>query len=426
MAQRKAKTKKEPNELVIARIYEQSNYRTRQDIGTWRNALVMAETVELPSRVQLYTLYDEILLDPHVQAVIQQRIENVLSQQFRIVNEKGEDVPDVQGIFEAEWFYEFLTLAMQSLFHGHSLIQLWDADTATGYNSIQLVPRRNVVPERGLVTIYQGIMDTGSLPYRESPYSDWVIEVGGTHDFGLLASAAPAFIIKKNAWLQWSQYCEIFGAPMRVGKTMTKNQTDINRMADNLKRMGSMAYGVFQEGETIEFLESTKGDAFNVYLKLLEYCDKQISKVIVGQTMTTDNGSSRSQGEVHERIANNITESDKRYMAFVVNRLLKKMVEHGFKLQGLRFEWNPAKNMQQMFDNAIKLLQYKNVPNNYFEEEFGIPVEDKPNNTDAPEKQPGNGKDNANLMQGVEEMGNIVNLHAQLHKLYNHTCEHHD
>jgi phage gp29-like protein len=38
--------------------------------------------------------------------------------------------------------------------------------------------------------------------------------------------------------------------------------------------------------------------------------DAAIAKIILSQTMTTDNGSSRSQGEVHERVGDTVTESD--------------------------------------------------------------------------------------------------------------------
>ena len=426
------KKQAEKPELVIARIYEQSNYRIRQDINTWRDAITAGENVFYPNRVALYTLYDEIILDAHVQGVLQQRIENILSQQFRIVNEAGEDLPDATKIFQRKWFYDFLTLAIEAKPYGHSLIQLWEADPLTGYGEIELVPRRNVVPEKGLVTLWQGV-NSSNVPYRDAPYWDYLIEVGGKKDFGLFVKIAPSFIVKKNALLQWSQYTEIFGAPMRVGKTTSRTQADMERMGSNLKNMGSMAYGVFQEGESIEFIESTKGDAYQVYLALLKYCDEQISKAMIGQTMTTDNGSSKSQSEVHERVADNITESDKRMISFVINdTLIPKMIQHGFKLTGAKFVWSPQKDMQALFNNVVALMPYVNVPADFIEENFGIPTEEKPQpeitppvddpaNPPVPEKKPkAKKKVGLSIEQKTEllERASIVNLHHQLKVLY--------
>ena len=54
----------------------------------------------------------------------------------------------------------------------------------------------------------------------------------------------------------------IFGMPLRVGKTNTRSNDDLDRIESQLQRMGSAAYAVLQAGETVEFIESTKGDAY--------------------------------------------------------------------------------------------------------------------------------------------------------------------
>ena len=42
----------------------------------------------------------------------------------------------------------------------------------------------------------------------------------------------------------------------------------------------------------IEFVESGKGDAFNVYDKRIDRANSELSKLIIGQTMTIEDGSS--------------------------------------------------------------------------------------------------------------------------------------
>ena len=64
--------------------------------------------------------------------------------------------------------------------------------------------------------------------------------------------------------------------------------------------MTSSGFGVMDKDDEMEFMDSSssKGEAFAVFL---DYLDKQISKLVLGGTMISDNGSSRSQSEVHER-----------------------------------------------------------------------------------------------------------------------------
>lgn len=407
--------------MIIGRLIEETNYRTQQSIDTWRSALTMAESLELPDYFPLYQLFREIELDAHISGLIHQRINRLLGSQFRIVNEAGEEQPDAWKMFETSWFYKFLELAMESRWWHHSLIQLWDV-RENGYGVVKLVNRNHVLPRRAQVVLRQ--MDTTSfINYREPQYYDWLVECGDPTDLGLFNRAAPNYLIKKNALREWSKFAQLFGMPIRVGKTSSKLTADMQRMADNLKRMEAAAYGVFQEGETIEFIESTKGDAYQVYKELILTPNSELSKLFLGQTMTTDNGSSKSQGEVHERVADGIAEADKRFVQFLVNdELIPRMVKHGFKLAGMRFEWAATKDLTKQMEMVTKLLPFKNIPNEYIQETFGIPVEDKAALPVA-EPQPDK-KKNELSAEELKERSDIVNLHAQLHELYKHDHQH--
>ena len=237
MAKQQAKPapqKGDDEDKIISHVIEQTKWRTRQDIDTWRGAIVQAENVLYPQRIHLYTLYDEVELDGHIEGIIGQRRDGLLAEKFKVVNAAGEVVPAIQEMFNSEWFYKFLELSLESIWWGHSLIQLWDPIPGEGYGCVELVPRRHVIPETGGVSVLQGdILNT--INFRQAPYIDWVVEVGGPRDHGLFKIAAPDFIIKKNAKLQWSQYTEIFGMPLRVGYTTSRQQTDMKKMADNLK-----------------------------------------------------------------------------------------------------------------------------------------------------------------------------------------------
>jgi phage gp29-like protein len=52
------------------------------------------------------------------------------------------------------------------------------------------------------------------------------------------------------------------------------------------------------------------------------WLDSQVSKAVLGQTMTTDNGSSRSQAEVHNEVRQDIKTDDSRKLANTINRQL--------------------------------------------------------------------------------------------------------
>ena len=69
-------------------------------------------------------------------------------------------------------------------------------------------------------------------------------------------------------------------------------------------------------------VESTKGDAFNVYDKRVDRANSELSKLIIGQTMTIEDGSSLSQSQTHLEVFQNLVESDADMLADLVNNQL--------------------------------------------------------------------------------------------------------
>ena len=377
-------------EEIISHVIEQTKWRTRQDIDTWRGAIMQAENILYPQRIHLYTLYDEVVLDGHIEGVIGQRRDGLLGEKFRIVDKDGQPVAKaIEKIFISEWFYKFLALALDSVWWGHSLIQLWEPIPGEGYGFCDIVPRRHVVPETGGVSVLQGdILNT--IAFRSAPYCNWLVEVGGPRDHGLFKIAAPDFIIKKNAKLQWSQYTEIFGMPLRVGYTQSRQQTDMKKMADNLKNMGAAAYAVFQEGERIELLKNENKGGPEVYEDLIKRCNLELSKLIIRQTMTIEDGSSLSQSEVHERVMDAVKEADKRLLLFTIKKLFKLMVKHALIPEGTDFEWAVSIDLEALWKKVSSAMQFGYQPDlEWVQETFGIPLtKDAPPEEEEDEDEP--------------------------------------
>jgi len=59
-----------------------------------------------------------------------------------------------------------------------------------------------------------------------------------------------------------------------------------------MERMGQAGYAVLPTGTEIQIVESAKSDAYNVYDKRVDRANSEISKLIIGQTMTIEDGSS--------------------------------------------------------------------------------------------------------------------------------------
>lgn len=376
---------------VVIDLQRTTDALTRKDIKDWRNAWQMAINVDSPNRQRLYDIYRDVEIDLHLSGCVDQRQGFVMARSFKIVDAKGDENKEAMHYFDQSWFKELMQYILESVYWGHSLIELGDlctdGDGCICYSGVTLIPHKHVIPEYGRVITDLGQDWTTGIDYRQTPLSDWLIEAGRSDNLGLYLKAALQTIPKKNTLAFWDTFSEIFGMPMRIARTTSRDRKEIERLDQMLRESGMNLTMVAGMDTEIEFVESTKGDAFNVYDKRIDRANSELSKLVIGQTMTIEDGSSLSQSETHLEVFENLVERDCDMVRDIINnQLLPRMVHHGFPLKGLRFDWDYSidytPEQQKAFEEMV--LQHYKVKPQYFEEKYGIPCEEK-----EPKKEPG-------------------------------------
>lgn len=365
---------------LTAELIQQTDSLTKKDVGMWRQAWQMAINVDNPNRTHLYDIYTDCLVDLHLQGCIGQRKGMVLKQKFRLVNADGKEQEKATALFEREWFNDYCGLALDSRYWGHSLVQFGDIiRTADGlsFDSVQLVPRKHVCQEHGVLLRNVGDDWRSGISYREGDLACWCLEIGKPQDLGLLLMCAPQCISKKNMLGFWDMFGEIFGAPMRIAKATTTDDSERQKIEQALENMGSAFWGLFPDGTEIDIKESSRGDAYNVYDKRVDRCNSEISKGILNQTMTIDAGSSLSQSETHLDVFENVIQADKKMLSYNINdHLLPFMQQHGFPVAGLRFEWDDAASFTPSEQREMErvLLEYYEIDPQYFVDKYNVQI----------------------------------------------------
>lgn len=371
----------EKRKSLLVMLDQKDRALQKQDTRRWRRAHQMALNLKNPKRLALYDIYDDAMLDMHLTGCVQQRFAKTLLKKFVIKDAEGNMDETAARCFEFDWFNDFILYALESRLWGHSLIQLGDVITdAAGsrrFSEVQLVPRRHVVPEFGVLLRDPSDEPEKGIPFREGPLSIWCVEVGKPTDLGLLLKCAPHCLSKRHMAAYWDTFGEIFGMPMRVATTTSQNPGDRIRIQDMLESMGAAGWALFPEGTTIDIKESTRGDAYNVYDKRMDRCNSEISKGILASTMTIDDGSSESQARVHNSVLEAVSATDAKFIRFLVNsRLFPLMIRHGFDLEGRFFDWDDAATYSPAEQRELErmLLQYFDVDPQYFIDKYKIPI----------------------------------------------------
>lgn len=292
-----------------------------QDIRKWKQAIDSARSRLNPRRKLLYELYDNIMIDGHLAAVVEKRSIAITNKEVQFVPyEDGEEVPDGirEWILEAPWFHNMLELATTAVPYGHALIEL-NPGSSGRIESAELINRANVRPEDGWVSFDVSNEGRGTHYREDASFAPYLIEVGGRKDYGRLMTAAQYVIYKRGAFGDWAQFAEIFGMPFRVGKYNPFDDQTRRKLSQALEQMGGAGHVVIPDGASLEFHDTNSSGKSEVFRDLVEACNKEISKIFLGQTMTTEDGSSRSQSETHKSVENELLFSDQLRMEYLLN-----------------------------------------------------------------------------------------------------------
>lgn len=371
---------------LYEQLTERVRLRTRADVQRWRQAL---QTAELPDRQDhrpLLDLYADALLDAHLACVTNMRRTRVLGTPAQLIGPDGKPDLAAAPLLQQPWFSDLVAHIVDAIFFGYSLVELTQEN---GVLQARLIPRANVFAARGVLALDgrapvppENIAGNGLyVSIAEAPFV--LIPAGDPNALGLLAQAVPLVIMKRNALANWAEFAEIFGMPLRIGRTPARDERRRRELANLLRDLGSAAFAVLDDGENIEFVDNTKGDAHNVYDRLIDRVNGELSKLINGQTLTTEPGDrgARSLGEIHDRIYDDVTRSDLRLVERVVNQAVLPVLQHfaGYEpyAAGYTFAYQTNEGVlspleQWQIDQG--LLQHYQLDPAYLQAKYGTPI----------------------------------------------------
>lgn len=141
---------------------------------------------------------------------------------------------------------------------------------------------------------------------------------------GLVRPAAVMYALKLQGIASWMGYMELFGVPWRIGR-FPKDATEKDRetLAEMVQAIGMEGGIVMPEGMDIQIVDGTMntGSGTSLHMELCDWCDRQISKAILGQTLTADTGGgSYAQGVVHDGIRRTLLVADAKDLAATIMR----------------------------------------------------------------------------------------------------------
>jgi len=213
---------------------------------------------------------------------------------------------------------------------------------------------------------------------------------------GTLRVVAWMYLFKNYDVKDWVAFCEVFGMPLRLGKyNPSASEEDKEALMKALVMLGTDAAGIIPDNTEIEFKESAKTTSINVYESLARFCDEQMSKALLGQTLTSDSGGgSFAQSKTHNEVRHDLTMADCKALAATVRRdLIRPLVLFNFgenkRIPYLRFDSEEAGDLKEtveIYDILVNKIGLR-IASSHIYKKFGVPKPEANEEVVAPERE---------------------------------------
>lgn len=267
-----------------------------------------------------FNVYAEVWRDDQVKSTLQQRILSVVSKIW-IVEPGADDAQSVamadalRANIEAIDWDRITEHMLYGMFYGYAVGEvMWSlADGLINFDIRVRDRSRFRFDAEGGLYLLKTDMQYHAMPDRKF----WVLSTGEDHGDnpygrGLAFWLYWPVFFKRNDIKFWLIFLEKFGQPTAVGKIPLAdlNQQDKRqKLLNALEAISTEAAVLVPEGAEVALLEATRSCAAD-YEAMKNAMDAAIAKIVLSQTMTTDNGSSRSQSQTHADVRDMVVQAD--------------------------------------------------------------------------------------------------------------------
>jgi phage gp29-like protein len=286
--------------------------------------------------------------------------------------------------------------------YGRWIIKQWD-------------PEEKVMPKDKFVHIING-------PNDENPYGD---------SYG--AKSAFWVWLKENEAKFWAIFSERFGMPLtRVEMPAKATPEEIAKVDEILEAVRKDTGIRVPKGFVVDFLEAERSGEVG-YDNFIERCNKEISKIIIGQTLSSEEGKrgqgSYALGQTHAQTMEDYVAFDAFDLSHAVNeQIIKRLVDYNFltevypKFKFLGIDIGALISLSQTMANLVNAGM--KIPVQWAHESTGIPMATddqeilKPMEVQSGKLAPGKPDNRSNMQEFQEDFIPDPDEYEELYEQY--------
>ena len=375
----------ETREIAVAQVTDKYSEYPSNGLTPVRLAEIFqeADAGDVLRQMELFEEMEE--KDPHLFSQLQTRKNAVTGLDFEIIpfgdDPRDKEIADFieEQLGGIEGFEDVETDLLDAIGKGFAVSEImWGYDE--GHVVVQSIKTRH--QKR---FFWDSLDDSFKVRTREAP--EGILLPGNkfiVHKYkaGILRVVAWMYLFKNYDLKDWVSFAEVYGLPLRLGKYQPgASEADKVALMQALIQIGADAAGIIPDGTTIDFINTEKTSSSDLYERLARYCDEQISKAILGQTLTSDSGGgSYAQSKTHNDVRHDLTIADCKALASTLRRdLIRPLCIFNFgedkRIPHIRFDCEESEDLTQTAEIIGTLIEKTGlrVPTSYLYKKFSIP-----------------------------------------------------
>lgn len=330
-------------------------------IDDWIMAVTSATDPDDPRRGLLYRFYQSLYNDEHLQTTIDNRVLPVQQAEFNLVDDNGNEDEEAKKLLDRPWFHQLIRICFLHQLQGVSLADISHLDENLEISHVEEVPMSNYIPQQMIIVKEES--DKTGWSYKDGALEPYYVQFGNAWALGMLNELSIIILAKKLGLGSWMNYIEKYGIPPVFVTSDRQDKKRLDELFEMMLDFRNNFFAVLSGNEKVEYGKEAGGNTTNAFLPLEERCDNQISKRLLGQTGTTENGAWEGTAEVHERVEKSRHEYDKMIFQFYFNYIIiPKLVKISpvYKpLERLKLKWDDTESLSiTEYIEAINKLAY--------------------------------------------------------------------
>ena len=223
-----------------------------------------------------------------------------------------------------------------------------------------------------------------AVPQHKFQVFTWGDEYGTPYGDGLGSKTYFPVWFKREMVKFWMIFSDKYGMPTSLAQYPSNTPIAvIDRIEEVVKAIHSETAALLPNDVTVTMLESSRTDAANVYEGAATYMDHLLTKLVQGQTLTTEQGSpgSMALGRVHMDVRQEITKADSDALAEALNGrggIIRTLIDFNYPnvttypSYWVSFEQEEDLNSRSERDERLVKSGVR-IPARYFYEQYNLP-----------------------------------------------------